>query len=431
MANHAHNSLRALPSVDRLARAVARAELHARRQEILTGEATSGGEADLVAGARARLRPSSRRVLNATGVIVHTNLGRAPLAPSACRAVAAAAAGYSNLELDLTSGERSRRGQGVESLLCQLTGAQDALVVNNGAAAALLAVSALAGPGREVIVSRGELIEIGGGFRIPEIVRQSGSVLVEIGTTNRTRATDYATAIGERTGAILRVHQSNFRMSGFVERPALDELAALGAPVIDDIGSGVLDGTLAALADEPTARQSLQSGATLTCFSGDKLLGGPQAGVLIGAAAAIEACRRNPLARALRADKLCLAGLEATLLLHLDPELARREIPVLAMLDTEPEQLAERTRRLAERVGGEIVQDVSRVGGGALPMCELPGPAVALDAGPAGADVLAARLRSGDPALLARIHAGRVLLNARTLSDAEATMAGECVARAR
>jgi len=431
MANDTKNSLRALPSVDRLAVAVARAELAERREEILTS--LDGGDAvDLVAGARARLRPSSTRVLNATGVIVHTNLGRAPLAPSVRAAVAAAAAGYSNLEMNLASGERSRRGQRAEALLCELTGAEDALVVNNGAAAALLAVSALAGPGREVIVSRGELLEIGGGFRIHEIVRQSGSILVEIGTTNRTRAGDYAAAIGDRAGAILRVHQSNFQMSGFVERPAADELASLGVPVIDDIGSGVLAGDFPALAGEPTARESLDSGATLVCFSGDKLLGAPQAGILIGAAPAVQACRSHPLARALRIDKLCLAGLEATLLLHRDPDLARREIPILAMLEADPRQLAERTRLLAEATGGEIVQDVARVGGGTLPMCELPGPAVALNAGPADEpEALAARLRTGNPALLARIHAGRVLLNARTLSDAEARMAAECVARAR
>jgi L-seryl-tRNA(Ser) seleniumtransferase len=430
MIDDTNTRLRSLPSVDRLARAVARAELDARREEILT-DVGDPGEVDLIAGARARLRPSLTRVLNATGVIVHTNLGRAPLAAMVRAAVTAAAGGYCNLEMDLATGERSRRGERVEALLSELTGAQDALVVNNGAAAALLAVSALAGPGREVIVSRGELIEIGGGFRIPEIVRQSGSILVEVGTTNRTRAGDYAAAIGQRTGAILRVHQSNFQMSGFVERPALGELVALGAPVIDDIGSGVLAGDLPVLAGEPTARESLQLGATLACFSGDKLLGGPQAGILVGAAAAIEVCRRSPLARALRIDKLCLAGLEATLLLHRDPGLARREIPVLAMLDPDPAQLAERTRRLAEATGGVIVPDVSRVGGGALPMCELRGPAVALDAGSAGPDAFAARLRAGDLPLLARIHAGRVLLNARTLDDAETTMAGECVTRAR
>ncbi|HWX46038.1 MAG TPA: L-seryl-tRNA(Sec) selenium transferase [Solirubrobacteraceae bacterium] len=480
MTEETTNRLRALPSVDRLATAVARVELAERRREILAeASGRNVGEADLLAGARARLRPSLRRVLNATGVIVHTNLGRAPLAPAAIAAVVEAARGYSNLELDLARGERSRRGRRVESLLAELTGAEDALVVNNGAAAVLLAVSALAGPGREAIVSRGELIEIGGGFRIPDVVAQSGATLVEVGATNRTRAGDYAAAIGEHTGAILRVHQSNFTMSGFVERPALGELVALGPPVIDDLGSGVLAEEHPMLAGEPTARESLAGGATLACFSGDKLLGGPQAGLIVGAAAAVHACRAHPLARALRVDKLCLAGLEATLLLHRDPDLARREIPVLAMLDADPMQLAQRTERLARATGGEIVEAVARVGGGALPLCELSGPAVALDshapqqsvresarassdrsvlksARPspdlsvresarrssnqsvlkspdprASPQALAARLRAGDPPLLARIHEGCVLLDARTLSDAEIAVAAECVARAR
>jgi L-seryl-tRNA(Ser) seleniumtransferase len=468
MTNDTSHRLRALPSVDRLARAVARAELEQRRREILGegGEADGGGdrsvgggwdavgdlgaggewdaggvrgdgtdgpntgEADLVAGARTRLRPSLRRVLNATGVVVHTNLGRAPLAPTAVAAVTGAAQGYSNLELDLASGERSRRGGRIESLLVELTGAQDALVVNNGAAAVLLAVSALAGPGREAIVSRGELIEIGGGFRIPDVVAQSGAALVEVGATNRTRAGDYAAAIGERTGAILRVHHSNFAMRGFVERPALGELVALGPPVIDDLGSGVLADGRPPLAEEPTARESLAGGAALVCCSGDKLLGGPQAGLIVGAAAAVQACRAHPLARALRVDKLCLAGLEATLLLHRAPELARREIPVLAMLDADPMELAERSDRLARATGGEIVQAIARAGGGALPLLELSGPAVALDAGSAGPEALAARLRTGEPALLARVHGGRVLLDARTLSDAEIGAAAECVTRA-
>jgi L-seryl-tRNA(Ser) seleniumtransferase len=424
--------LRELPSVDRLATAVARAELADRRGNILAAAADSNeADPDLVAGARERLRPSLKRVLNATGVIVHTNLGRAPLAPSARAAVAAVAAGYCNLELDLTNGERSRRGQRVEVLIAELTGAQDALVVNNGAAATLLAVAALAGPGREVIVSRGELIEIGGGFRIPDVVRQSGSVLVEVGTTNRTQVADYSAAVGERTGAILRVHQSNFQMSGFVERPALSELVALGMPLVDDLGSGVLADDLPALAGEPTARESLQQGAALACFSGDKLLGGPQAGILVGTAAAIRACGMHPLARALRIDKLCLAGLEATLLLHRDPELARREVPVLAMLDSDPQELAQRTQRLARAAGGEVIEDIARVGGGALPMYELAGPAVALDPGPAGPEAPPVQFLAGDPALLTRIHRGRVLLNVRTLSDAETTMACECVTRAR
>jgi L-seryl-tRNA(Ser) seleniumtransferase len=437
MTDQTTRRLRALPSVDRLAVSVARAELAERRREILDGvdgvdraDGADGGEADLVAGARARLRPSLRRVLNATGVIVHTNLGRAPLADEACAAIAAAARGYSNLELDLASGERSRRGRQVESLLVELTGAQDALVVNNGAAAVLLAVSALAGPGREAIVSRGELVEIGGGFRIPDVVAQSGAALVEVGTTNRTRTGDYAAALGERTGAILRVHQSNFQMRGFVERPPLSELVALGPPVIDDLGSGVLARDLPLLAEEPTAHESLQGGATLVCFSADKLLGGPQAGILLGAPPAVAACRASPLARALRVDKLCLAGLEATLALYRDPALARRAIPVLAMLDRDPAELERRTRQLAQATGGEIVRAVARVGGGALPLLELAGLAVALDPDSAGAEALAARLRSGDPALLARIHGGRVLLDARTLGDTEIEAAAECVRRA-
>jgi L-seryl-tRNA(Ser) seleniumtransferase len=422
--------LRALPSVDQLARAVARAELSARREAILTG-AEDSGDIDLITGARARLQQSLTRVLNATGVIVHTNLGRAPLARAAAAAVAQVASGYCNLEMELSNGERSRRGQQVESLLCELTGAQDALVVNNGAAAVLLAVRALAGPGREVIVSRGELIEIGGGFRIPDIVRESGSTLIEVGTTNRTRVSDYTHARSERTGAILRVHQSNFHMTGFVERAALHELALTGTPVVDDIGSGAMTDDLRCIASEPTARESLAAGATLTCFSADKLLGGPQAGILLGSAPAVAACRESALARALRIDKLCLAGLEATLLVHRDPELALREIPVLAMLSADSGELMRRTRRLASITGGEIVQTVSRVGGGALPVCELPGPAVALHAGSDGAHELAARLRSGQPALLVRVQADRVVLDARTLSDAETTIAGECVARAR
>ncbi len=430
MTDAERDRLRALPSVDRLAVAVARAELAERRRAILAGK-DDGDRGDLLSGARARLRPSLRPVLNATGVIVHTNLGRAPLARQASAAVAAIADGYCNLELDLADGKRSRRGAQVESLLLELTGAQDALVVNNGAAAVLLAVCAIAGAGREVLVSRGELLEIGGGFRIPDVVGQTGARLVEVGTTNRTRASDYAAAIGERTGAILRVHQSNFQMQGFVERPVLAELTGLGLPVIDDLGSGVLRSELQVPASEPTATESLAGGASLVCFSGDKLLGGPQAGILLGDADAIDACRSSPLARALRIDKLCLAALEATLLLHRDPELARHEIPVLAMLGQDPRELELRAQRLAEMTSGEVVRATARVGGGALPLLELTGPAVAIDPGEEGPEVLAARLRAADPALLTRIHARRVLLDPRTLSDEETEAAAECVRRAR
>jgi L-seryl-tRNA(Ser) seleniumtransferase len=435
--------LRALPPVDRLAAAVraaeggdvgereativARSALEDRRAEVLAGAAD---DADLVARARARLRPSLRRVLNATGVVVHTNLGRAPLAAAAREAVARVAEGYSDLELDLEDGRRGSRHAHVEGLLRELTGAEAAMVVNNGAAAALLAAAALAA-GRELVVSRGQLVEIGGGFRIPEVVAQAGARLVEVGTTNRTRLADYAAALGAETGAVLRAHPSNFRTVGFVEEVAIEDLCSLGVPVIDDAGSGVLTGELALLEGEPAVRRSIRAGAAVVCFSGDKLLGGPQAGLLAGTREAIDACRRHPLARALRLDKLSLAALQATLQLHRDPALAAREIPVLAMLTAAPEALRARAERLAAATGGTIVDAVARAGGGALPLLELHGPAVALEPGPAGADALAAALRGGDPPLLGRIHDGRVLLDPRTLTDAEADLAAAVVRAVR
>jgi len=414
--------LRALPSVDRLATSVARAELADRRAEVLAGAAD---DPDLVARARERLRPSPRRVLNATGVVVHTNLGRAPLAPSARAAVAAAAEGYSNLELDLATGERGSRHDHVEGLLREVTGAEAAIAVNNCAAAVLLAAAALAGPGREVVVSRGQLIEIGGGFRIPEVVAQAGARLVEVGTTNRTRLGDYAAALNDQTGAILRAHPSNFRTLGFTEEVEIEALCSLGAPVIDDVGSGVLADDLELLADEPAVRRSVRAGAALVCFSADKLLGGPQAGVMVGTHDAVAACRRHPLARAMRIDKLSLAALHATLALYRDPELARAELPVLAMLDVAPEELEARARRLAEGCGGEVVATTAKVGGGALPLLELPGPAVALDV------ALAEPLRAGDPPVIGRISDGRLLLDVRTLTDDEVELAAAAVRAAR
>jgi len=416
--------LRELPSVDRLATAVARAELADRRAALLAG---ADDEVDLVARARARLRPSLRPVLNATGVIVHTNLGRAPLAGAARAAVAAAAAGYGNLELDLATGERTSRHDHVAGLLCELTGAAAAAVVNNCAAAVLLAVSALAGRGREVVVSRGQLIEIGGGFRMPEVIEQAGARLAEVGTTNRTRLGDYRAALGPDTGAILRAHPSNFRTVGFVEEVPIEPLCALGVPVIDDVGSGVLSDDLAVLAGEPPVRRSVRAGAAVVAFSGDKLLGGPQAGILVGTQEAVAACRRHPLARAVRIDKLSLAALEATLALYRDPEHARRALPVLAMLTADDAELRARSARLAEATGGEVVDAVGRVGGGALPLLELPGPAVAIAPGPSGADALAAALRTGDPAVVARIEDGRVLLDPRTLAPDELEPAAAAV----
>jgi L-seryl-tRNA(Ser) seleniumtransferase len=418
--------LRALPSVDRLATAVARAELADRRAELLAGAAD---EPDLVDRARSRLHGSMRRVLNATGVIVHTNLGRAPLADAARQAVADAAHGYANLELDLATGQRGSRQDHVEGLLRELTGAEAALVVNNCAAATLLAAAALAS-GRELVVSRGQAIEIGGEFRIPEVVAQAGARLVEVGTANRTRVADYRAALSPDTGAILRVHPSNFRTLGFVESVAIEELCGLGVPVIDDVGSGVLADEMPLLADEPPVRRSVRAGAALVCFSGDKLLGGPQAGLLVGERDAIAACRSHPLARAVRIDKLSLAALEATLTLYRDPEHARESIPVLAMLSADEDALAARAERLAAATGGTVIGAVARVGGGALPLLELHGPAVALDPGRAGAEALAASLRAGDPPLVGRIQDGRLLLDPRTLDDAEVELAARAVAAA-
>jgi len=430
------DSLRGLPAVHelaaeleaphRLAVAAARRAIEERRRAGLAGRPVSGELAErareLLDGLR---RPSLRPVINATGVIIHTNLGRAPLAAVAREAVARAADGYCNLELDLAGGGRGSRHAHVEAVLRELTGAEAALVVNNGAAAVLLAVAALAGPGRGVIVARGQLVEIGGGFRIPEVLAQCGAELIEVGTTNRTRLRDYAQALerrGSDVAAILRVHQSNFRTVGFVEDVPARSLCGLGVPVIDDVGSGVLgepDG-LPELADEPPIAGALAAGAELVCCSADKLLGGPQGGLLLGSAAAIAAAREHPLARAVRIDKLSLAGLEATLKLYLEPERARREVPVLAMLAAREPELAERARALAEAIGeaARIVRATARVGGGTLPLLELEGPAVALE-GEAGADALAAALRRCEPPVIARIHDGRVLLDPRTLRAQE------------
>jgi L-seryl-tRNA(Ser) seleniumtransferase len=426
------SSLRDLPPVDALAAqvdapravavAAARAVLAARREELLRG---GSGEADLAARARAGAeeaeRPRLRRVLNATGVIVHTNLGRAPLARAARDAVARAALGYSNLELDLESGTRGSRHDHVEALLCELTGAEAAIAVNNCAGATLLGAAALAGPGRDVVVSRGQLVEIGGGFRVPDVIAQAGARLVEVGTTNRTRHADYARAIGEHTGAILRAHPSNFRQLGFVQEVEIEELCALGPPVIDDVGSGVLADGLELLLEEPPVRRSVRAGAALVCFSGDKLLGGPQAGLMVGRADAVAAARAHPLARALRLDKLGLAALEATLQLYRDPELARREIPVLAILTAGEAELRERAERLAAAIGDAavIVDATARVGGGALPLLELPGPAVAVSLPGLSANELAARLRAADPPVIGRIEDDRLLLDPRTLADDE------------
>jgi L-seryl-tRNA(Ser) seleniumtransferase len=421
--------LRDLPSVDELARSAgdplaveaARAVIARAREAIRAGADPGDLEERLrseLAGAR---QPALRRVLNATGVIAHTNLGRAPLAAEALERVVEVARGYSNLEYDVVAGARGSRQAHVAGILRRLTGAEAALVVNNNAAAVMLALAALA-EGREVIVSRGELIEIGDGFRIPEVLARSGARLVEVGTTNRTRAADYEAAIGPETAVLLRVHQSNFRVVGFTERPALEQLAQIAQrvelPLVDDLGSGAL----VDVGDEPTARASLAAGADLVCFSGDKLLGGPQAGIVLGRAELIDRLRRHPLQRALRADKLTLAALEGTLALYLD---AGERIPVLRMLREDAAVVRARAERLAGLVGGTVEETVARVGAGALPLAELASFACAIEEG------LATRLRMGEPPVIAILRDGRLLLDCRTLSEAEVDEAARAVAAAR
>jgi L-seryl-tRNA(Ser) seleniumtransferase len=425
-------NLRDLPSVDELSKAAddplaveaARAVLERAREEIRAGSdpgnLSQRVRDELVAAREARLR----RAINATGVIVHTNLGRAPLAEAALERVREVGRGYSNLELDLSAGRRGSRQDHVAGILRRLTGAEAALVVNNNAAAVMLALAALA-EGREVLVSRGELIEIGDGFRIPDVLARSGARLREVGTTNRTRARDFEAAIGPETALLLRVHQSNFRLVGFTEQPSVAELAAVARrhqlPIVDDLGSGAF----VALEDEPLARDSLAAGADVACFSGDKLLGGPQAGVVVGRADLVERLRRHPLQRALRADKLTLAAIEGTLRLYLEPERAMREIPVLRMLNEPVERVRARAERLAEAVRGEVEETVSRVGGGALPLAELPSYACALEEG------LAQPLRLGEPPVVGVVRDGRLLLDCRTISDAEVDEVAGAVAAAR
>jgi L-seryl-tRNA(Ser) seleniumtransferase len=436
----ANARLRELPAVDQLAAqlrersdngtpslleasAAARAVLSERRAELIAG---ASGHVDLLARARAHLRGSLRGVLNGTGVVLHTNLGRAPLPQIAADALNATARGYLNLELDLSSGRRGHRDAHLTATLRELTGAEDGLAVNNGAAAVMLAAAALAGPERSIAVSRGQLVEIGGGFRIPDVIAHSGSRLIEIGTTNRTRLEDYRAALDAGADVILRVHPSNFRTVGYVEDVEIDDLCTLGVPVIDDIGSGVLADELPALADEPSVKRAVRAGAALVCFSGDKLLGGPQAGILVGSAAAVEACRRHPLTRALRIGRLPLTALAATLSLYRDPERALRELPVLAMLAVDQATLRARAERLAKQTGARIIDTVSKVGGGALPLLELHGPAVALQSR-IDPSRLSAVLRAGDPPLLTRITDGQVMIDPRTLTDDEIDLAATVV----
>ena len=393
-----------------------------------------GAEARL----RASMRPSLVRVINATGVIVHTNLGRAPLSTSAAERVAAIAAGYTNLEYDLARGGRGRREAHATHLVARLTGAEAAVIVNNNAAATMLVLAALAA-GREVLISRGELVEIGGGFRVPDVMAQSGATLREVGTTNRTRIADYAAAISERTALILRVHPSNFRIEGFTERPALDDLVSLArrfkVPIAEDLGSGWLGwpdraALPAALRDEPIVSESIAAGTDVVCVSGDKLLGGPQAGIIAGGAGPIAAIGRHPLMRALRVDKLTYAALEATLEAH---AVGRREdVPVMRMLGLTAAEIGARADALAAalRLNGwrtRVVDGVSTIGGGSAPGAELPTRLVEIARDGASADEIASRLRASDPPVIARIEHDRVVLDLRTVppeqDDALGTLA--------
>lgn len=424
------------------------------RQRVGSGEEVSGIDApevyagEVAAHLATKDQPSLRAVINATGVVLHTNLGRAPLPVVAREAMGRAARGYSNLEFDLEEGRRGSRYDHCVSLLCELTGAEDALVVNNNAAALVLALNTVA-QGRGVVVSRGELVEIGGGFRIPEILERSGAKLVEVGSTNRTRAGDYEQAFADpgadaadaggataETAAILKVHRSNFRITGFTEEAPLDALAevarAHGVPLLHDLGSGLMVAAESlALPNEPQAAESLANGADLVAVSGDKLLGGPQAGILLGGADIIARLRVNPLCRALRVDKVTLAGLEATLQLYRDPEQARSEIPTLRMLRASESELRVRAGALIQAladvdVPSTLVEGKGAVGGGTYPGVELSGWSLALDA-PDGAEAFSARLRGGSPPVVARIADGRLLLDPRTVDAEEEAELVRCV----
>lgn len=368
--------------------------------------------------------PSLRSVINATGVVLHTNLGRAPLAAAAVRAMQSAAGEYTNLEYDLEEGSRGSRYTHCVSLLVELTGGEDALVVNNAAGALVLALNTVALT-RGVAVSRGELVEIGGGFRIPEVIERSGARLVEVGSTNRTRLSDYEEAVAvEGAVAILKVHRSNFRITGFTEEASLEELAGLakehGTPLVHDLGSGLMvDAEDLGLPDEPRASGSLAAGTDVVVVSGDKLLGGPQAGILVGRADLLAAMRSNPLCRALRVDKVTLAGLEATLRLYRAPERALLEVPTLRMLATDPVELKDRAQRLADSltangVACSVVEAAGAVGGGTFPGVELPSWSVAL-APASGVDRFAERLREGSPPVIGRILEQDLRLDVRTV----------------
>ena len=444
----ASNPYRDLPSVDRLladarlrsrpsalAADVARESLDAARRRIGDGEAAPAFDAivrDITTRIEALLRPPLRPLINATGVIIHTNLGRAPLAVEAIEAMAAVSSGYSNLEYDAATGVRGSRHTILEPLLCRVTGAEAAMAVNNNASAVLLALAALAA-GKDVIASRGQLVEIGGGFRIPDVMRQSRAKLVEVGTTNRTRVGDYEAAITAKTGAIMRVHPSNFKVTGFTEQASLDELATMararGVLLIDDVGSGcLLDVEKYGLAPEPTPQASVAAGADVVMFSGDKLLGGPQGGLIVGSKAALDRMKRHPLARAVRMDRASIAGFAATLRIYLEGE-AESRIPVWRMVAAPIAELERRASAMASAIGlaAAVVDGRSMIGGGSLPGESLATKLIALTPGRGrNATTLAAQLR--ERGIVARIEDARVLLDLRTVdADDDNAVVRGCV----
>ena len=421
-------ALLAEPDIAALVAAHPRSVVVRAVRETIEGARTTGGAAPaegwgaaVLARVHRLAAPSLEPVINATGVVLHTNLGRAPLAGPAIAAMARIAGSYSNLEYDVTRGTRGSRHGLCRDLLVELTGAPDALVVNNAAGALLVALSALARDGA-AIVSRGELIEIGGAFRIPDIMARSGAKLVEVGTTNRTHRKDYEAALTPDARLLLKVHRSNFQVTGFTTEVPATELAELaraqGVASLYDLGSGLLlDLAPWGLSGEPGVREGLASGVDAVVFSGDKLLGGPQAGILLGARAAIDACRKDPLARAVRSDKFTLAALEATLALYRDPERARMEIPVLRMLTEDVAQIRRRGEALQQGVGkdADLVGGESEVGGGSFPGAKLPTWLVRLTPRHLTPDTLSARLRDGEPPIIPRIAGDHVLLDPRTI----------------
>ena len=446
--NNQQDLLRAIPKVDELlshpqlqqitSRSIAaesvRETLESLRSDILNGSCTLLPSINtiiesIVATAYKKEMPSLRRVINATGVVLHTNLGRSPLADSAMEAVVAAASGYSTLEYNVETGARGSRYSHVEGLLSRLTGAESALVVNNNASAVLLMLSALTS-GREVIVSRGELVEIGGAFRIPDVMAQSGAILKEVGTTNRTRASDYESAIlPEITGALFKAHSSNYKILGFTEEASLDELVALGhkhgLPVLHDLGSGsLLSPSRFGLHEEPGVPESLAAGVDIVSFSGDKLLGGPQAGILLGKQELIVKLKKHPLTRAVRIDKLTLAALEATLRLYLDPERAVEKIPTLRMLASTRETLRPKAERFHAMLGAlgaqaSVVDTEGQVGGGSAPNRFLPSSSIEITPGSITVDGLEQLLRSGEIPVVGRIAHDRYLLDVRTIEESD------------